>query len=114
MRKSSGPAGDSESSVARRRFVKLSVVLGVCHYFASLLIDGLIFFISRIPPKAVNLDGLILVLLKAHQVLHGPQLFLEWLWPFEYTPPLFGLALTILNSAIWGVALAFLKIALRR
>lgn len=67
-------------------------------------LSGLIFLVSQIPPKAVQLDPLISVLVGAENVLVAPRRLAFACWPFESTPAGAGLVLTILNSAAWGIA----------
>jgi hypothetical protein len=76
------------------------------HYVVFLLLAGMIFLVIHVPPKAVNLDGLILALVQCETVLMAPRKFLLWLWPGETTPSLLGVSTTVLNSLIWGLALA--------
>ncbi len=64
---------------------------------------------AHIPPKAVNLDGPIDILVRIEDVLVFPRWLVLRLWPWEYTPGGLGLFLTLFNSAIWGAALAGLR-----
>ena len=93
----------------KRPFVKSSLLFALLHFLILLGVSGLIFFASHLPPKAINLDGLILFLAGVEQVVEAPRKFLLWLWPGEATPRGLGLALTVINSLVWGVALAALK-----
>jgi hypothetical protein len=79
------------------------------HYLVLLLIGGAIFLASHFPPKAVNLDPLILALFNAEFILTAPRKFLLWLWPGETTPGLLSIVTVILNSLLWGAALAGLR-----
>ena len=92
-----------------RPFVKRVVLLAILHYLLFISLDGVIFFVSHIPPKAVNLDGPIRALQWVYEILRAPRALLRWLWPGEHTPSLLNWALTALNSLIWGLALAGLK-----
>jgi len=78
-------------------------------YAALLGVSGLIFFASHIPPKAVDLDGLINLLVAVENVLVAPRKFILWLWPWENTPAYLGLVLTCFNSLAWGLALTGIK-----
>jgi len=93
-----------------RRFIKLTILFGLIHYLTVLLVAGFLFLISHVPPKAVNLDAVILALFKIEWVLTGPRKFLLWVWPGELTPAWLGFATKFSNSLIWGTVLAGLKI----
>lgn len=69
-------------------------------------VGGIIFFTQHVPPKVVNLDGVIGAIVHVEDVLVFPRWVLLKLWPWETTPRGFGLALTVLNSLAWGAALA--------
>jgi len=69
---------------------------------------------SHIPPKAVNLDGVIDILVHVEDILVLPRSFILKIWPWEYTPRGLGFCLTIFNSAVWGAALAGLRNFWRR
>jgi hypothetical protein len=89
-----------------RRLLRSALLFALLHWVALLALMGLIFFTSHLPPKAVSLDGLLNVLVGIEDVMVAPRKGLLWLWPFETTPAGFGLLLTVLNSGIWGGALA--------
>ena len=90
------------------------LLFGLLHYAVLLALAGLIFLLNHIPPKAVNLDPLILVLFKVEQVLTAPRRILLWLYPGETTPRWLPFALNLLNSLVWGAALAGAKAFWRR
>jgi hypothetical protein len=90
------------------------LLFALLHYFIRLCFSGLIFLVSHIPPGAVNMDPLLSALVAIETVLVGPRKALLWLWPWETTPTGFGVALTLSNSLIWGVALAVLRALWRR
>lgn len=92
-----------------RPFVKQVVLFAVLHYLVFISLEGVIFLLSHVPPKAVNLDGLVVTLFNAERILAAPRALLRWLWPSEHTPSLLNWALTALNSLVWGLALAGLK-----
>ena len=71
--------------------------------------SGLIFMAAHIPPKAVNLDGMIDILVRVEDVLVFPRWLVLKSWPWEHTPGGLGFFLTIFNSAVWGAALAGLR-----
>jgi hypothetical protein len=72
--------------------------------------DGVIFLAAHVPPKAVDLDAPIRGLQTGYEILRAPRLVLRWLWPGESSPLWLNWLLTILNSLVWGVGLAGLKI----
>jgi hypothetical protein len=98
----------------RRRFVRSALLFGLLQYAVLLLLAGLIFLLNHIPPKAVSLDPLILVLFRVEQVLTAPRRILLWLCPGESTPRGLPFALAVFNSVVWGVALAGAKALWRR
>jgi len=99
------PAVPKNSATLKSRAVQVGA-FALLHYLVLILISGLIFFASHVPPKAANLDGVILGLFEVENVLTAPRKFLLWLAPGETTPGLLSLGTTVLNSLIWGVALA--------
>jgi hypothetical protein len=100
---------NGRSAFGGRRFLKSVVLLAVCHWLLLMCLAGIIFAASHIPPKAVNLDSLILGLQRVAAFLALPREFLLWLWPREATPGWLPAATRILNSLIWGFALAVLR-----
>jgi len=102
------PKGHSRSEASQVPAVRpLTVLLfGLAHYGLLLLLAALIFFASHLPPKAVNVDGVIMVLFQAETVLTAPRKLLLWLWPGESTPGLLSVLTTFVNSLAWGCALA--------
>jgi len=92
-----------------RRFARQVILFALLYYLAFVALDGVIFLFSHVPPKAVNLDGLILPLFAAERILAWPRLILRWLWPGESTPACLNLVMTVLNCLIWGLTLASLK-----
>ena len=60
--------------------------------------------------SVLRLDFPIVGLTKLIQVLRWPRLVLMAVWPGEMTPGFLHLTLTILNSLIWGIGLAGLKV----
>jgi len=93
------------SAALKSRAVQI-VAFALLHYLVLLVISGLIFFSSHVPPKAANLDTAILGLLQVENVLTAPRKFLLWLAPGETTPGLLSLGTSVLNSLMWGVVLA--------
>jgi len=69
----------------------------------------LIFLVIHIPPKAVNLDVIISALVFLENILVAPRKLLLWIYPWESAPAGLGLALTVMNSLTWGIALATLR-----
>lgn len=97
------------SPSSHRRFLRSVLFFALLHWLALLGLMGLIFFASHVPPKAVNLDGFIGILVNFENVLVAPRKVLLWLWPFETTPAGFGLLLTVFNSGMWGGGLALAR-----
>ena len=64
---------------------------------------------AHIPPKAVNLDGVIEILVHIEDVLVFPRWLVLKCWPWEHTPGGLGLFLAIFNSTSWGLVLAGLR-----
>src|SRR5438067_7671742 len=64
------------------------LIFALLHYGAVLLFSGLIFFASHLPPKAINVDGIIMLLFRGETVLTAGRKVLLWLWPGESTPGL--------------------------
>lgn len=91
-----------------RRTVQV-LVFSVFYFLVLELLDGLIFLLSHVPPKAANLDGLILKFYAVERLLAAPRGLLRSLWPWESTPPGFNILLTILNCLLWGLFLTGLK-----
>ena|GEM_PF-5477751 len=81
----------------------------VLHFVVLKAVEGTIFLVSHVPPKAVNLDGVYAFLVHIEDVLKFPRWLVDKLWRWETTPQVLPLALTIFNSAVWGAALAILR-----
>jgi len=90
----------------RRRFLKRVLLFALLHYLVVLGLTGLIFLASHLPPKVIGLDPIIEGLVAAENVLLAARKALLWLWPWETTPAGLGLALTLINSLVWGLVLA--------
>jgi len=86
------------------------LLFALIHYVLLLALAGLIFLIIHIPPKAVSLDSLILVLSQVETVLTAPRRLFIWLWPGEATSRILIFCAVVLNSLAWGLALASLKL----
>jgi len=86
------------------------LIFALLHYGAVMGLSALIFFASHLPPKAVNVDGLIMVLFQGETVLTAPRKVLLWLWPGESTPGLLSVFTTVVNSLLWGCALAICRL----
>lgn len=78
------------------------VLFALLHYVVLQGVGFAIFLLSHLPPKVVNLEGAIVILVQVENVLLVFRKFLLWLWPTEGTPAGLGMALTILNSLLWG------------
>jgi hypothetical protein len=92
-----------------RRVVKLVILFALLHYITVLCVGGLIFLISHVPPKAIDLDGVIRALFNLELVLTAARKLLLWLYPGEATPGWLGIVTAILSSALWGAGLTSLK-----
>ena len=89
--------------------MKSAILLALLHYLASLLLGGLIYLLSHVPPKACSLDTPILWLADAEEVLAAPRKWLLEAWAGETTPRWLIPATALLNSLAWGLALAGLR-----
>jgi len=89
-----------------RRWAKPVFWFAIAHFVAWSALAGTIFLLSHIPPKAVNLDTLILGLVRVEDVFVYPRKWILAGWPGERTPSLLPLCATVLNSIVWGAVLA--------
>ena len=89
-----------------RRFMRQVVFFALLYVLVALLLDGLIFFLSHIPPQAVNLDTVILVLGRAGRFLAWPRILLRHAWPGETTPLFFNYLGPVVSCLVWGLLLA--------
>lgn len=87
-----------------RSFAKSALLWAGVHFLVVLAAGGLIFVASRIPPRAVNLDPVIFVLVEVEDILLAPRKLLLRTWPGEATPRGLGTAASVVNSLAWGVA----------
>ena len=94
-----------DGTAAKRRMLVEWFAWSAAHYVVLLGLAGVIFLVSHIPPKAVNLDAVYSSLVGIETILVGPRKLLLAGWPFEATPTGFGLLLTVVNSMAWGYAL---------
>ena len=85
------------------------ILFGLFYYLFFLALDAVIYLLSHVPPKAVDLNSLVLFLFDLERVLAAPKAFLRWLWPGESTPRYLSLVVTFLNCVLWGLVLAGLK-----
>jgi len=93
-----------------RRFLKLVILFSLLHFLVMVSVDGVIFLAAHMPPKAVNLDAPIRALQWVYEILRAPRSVLRWLRPGESSPLWLNWLLTILNSLLWGLGLAGLRI----
>ena len=98
-----------ESCSMNRPFIRRVVLYALLYYVVLLALDAVIFLLSHIPPKAVNLDFLILKFGGVESLLLWPRSLLRRLWPGESTPTALNYLLSALNCLLWGLALAGLK-----
>src|SRR6202040_195189 len=92
-----------------RQFIRRVVLYALLFYVVLLALAAVIFLLSHIPPKAVNLDFLILKFGGLETLLLWPRSLLRRLWPGESTPTVLNYLLSALNCLLWGLALAGLK-----
>src|ERR1043166_9165878 len=85
------------------------ILVSFVHYAGLLLLTLLVFLASHVPPKAVNLESVVLALFRGETILTGPRKIMLWLWPGENTPGLLSFLATVLNSLLWGCVLAGLR-----
>jgi hypothetical protein len=104
------PPVNQPVSPARLQSLKVALLFAVVHYVVLLGVSGLIFLAGHIPPKAVNLDAVITGMVAVETALVAPRKCLLWLWPWETTPSGFGLALTVINSLVWGLVLSTIRL----
>ena len=93
-----------------RRFWKFAILFAVLQWLVLIGLEAGTFLLAHLPTSVLRLDFPILGLTKLIQVLRWPRLVLMALWPGETTPGFLHFALTILNSLIWGIGLAGLKV----
>ena len=67
-------------------FIRRVALFAGLYYVAVLLLHGLIFLFSHVPPSAARLDWLILRLGELQSLLAWPRPWLRRLWPGETTP----------------------------
>ena len=89
-----------------RQFIITALGFSLAHYLSLHVLEGFIFLIAHVPPAAMNLDSVIVALAWFGKVLVGPRLLLRHLWFSETTPGWLTVSLTIVNSLVWGYALA--------
>ena len=92
-----------------RSFPRQVILFGLLYYLVFLALDAVIYLLSHVPPKAVELNSLVLFLFDLERVLAAPKTFLRWLWPGESTPRYLNLLVTLLNCVVWGLVLAGAK-----
>ena len=92
-----------------KALVRSVLAFALLHYLLLIAIAGLLFLASHVPPKAANLDSVILALFAAESVLTAPRKVFLALWPGETTPAFLSFASTLVNSLLWGSAMAALN-----
>ena len=103
-----------DGTATKRRMLVEWFAWSAAHYLLLLGLAGVIFLVSHIPPKAVNLDAVYSFLVGIETILVGPRKLLLAGWPFEATPAGFGVLLTFVNSLVWGFVLRMLLRLWRR
>ncbi|MGI8964596.1 MAG: hypothetical protein ACR2H1_00740 [Limisphaerales bacterium] len=93
-----------------KRFVQAAILFSALHYVVILSLEGLIFLGAHLPTRLVRLDNLILALTGLEKILVFPRVLMRRLWWSEITPGFLNLILLIVNSLIWGTALAAWRI----
>ncbi len=106
---SSVSVGPKRTNARRLRPAQI-LLFALLHYILLLALVGVLFLMIHVPPKAVNLDGLILFLSRAETVLTAPRRVFLWLWPGETTARFLIFSAMVLNSLVWGLALASLRL----
>lgn len=89
--------------------IRQVILFALLQYAVLLAVSGLIFLASHFPPSAANLDSLIVGLVSVETVLEGPRKVLLRLWPWESTPHVFGIVVSVCNSLVWGLGLAGIR-----
>jgi hypothetical protein len=92
-----------------RPFIRRVVLYALLYYVVLLALDAVIFLLSHVPPRAVNLDFVILKFGAVERFLLWPRSLMRRLWPGESTPTTLNYFLSALNCLLWGLALAGLK-----
>ncbi len=92
------------SSLLERPFVRVALLCGILHFVLLGLLAGLLFLLSHIPPRAANLDPLILFFQWIYDILYLPIATVRWLWPGESSPWLLNIMARIGGSAMVGLA----------
>lgn len=98
----------------RLPFWKCALAWGLAHFICYTLLDGLLYLMIHIPPRAVNIDSLILAVHFVFKILHFPRDLLRWLWPGETSFWLLNFATKAGVSVCWGMALAWIQERLGR
>jgi hypothetical protein len=97
-----------------KRLCCQTILFAALHYISLLCLRGGELIVSHIPPSVVNLDWLVVGLMWLERFLIAPRLLLRALWPSLNNSTALILALTIINSLLWGFALAWWRAQLRR
>ena len=90
------------------------LAVSAAHFLATVAIAGLIFLVSHVPPRAINLDSVLSVLAGVEWVLVAPRKGVLAAWPTETTPALLPPIATLLNSLGWGGLLLWMRREWRR
>ena len=88
------------------RLCKAIVWFGLLHYLVTLCLAGFLFLVSHIPPRSMNVDELVIIFQTGQSIMTGPRKLILWVCPGESTPVWLDPFSTMLNSLVWGCALA--------
>ena len=96
-----------------KRVIFKVLLYSVAFYLFLLALRGVSFLVAHLP-SASALDKVLVAIVSVEGILTAPKRFLRMVWPSQATPGFLNMALTILNSLIWGAALAFVPGLLRK
>ncbi len=95
------------SKLLERPFTRTAALWAVLHFVMLGLLAGLLYLLIHIPPKAANLDPLILAAQWVADVIYFPILALRWLWPGESSPWLLNVLTRLGGSVVFGLGIAW-------
>jgi hypothetical protein len=89
-----------------RRFLTQMILFALLYYLVFLTLDGLIHLLSLVPPRAVNLNSLVLILFSLSTFSPRQIFFCAGSGPVKAHPVFFNPLVTFSNCLVWGLALA--------